>query len=96
MDLFGHDPTVLVVLNDFERKCLSSHPSNPPQIGGFQSLMIRFQNNIHEDGSLRLTPDDLRRINRYANNYKGGGWQNDLRAIFQRHLGRNLDKVPAT
>lgn len=51
--------------------------------GGFQSLMILLQNRLNKStGHITLTRSELERIERYASNYKSGGWQARLCDIF--------------
>jgi len=57
--------------------------------GGFQGLIRRLQNQLK--GQLTLDDDDLEVISRYAFDYGNGGYEQRLRAIFERTLGPNLD-----
>lgn len=62
--------------------------------GGWQSLMVGLQKRTNKTtGHLTLTTTDLEQIQRYAFNYKNGGWQARLLKIFSRHLGPKLDKT---
>lgn len=62
--------------------------------GGFQSLMVRLQGSLDRtSGKLPLSAADLEQISRYAFNYKNGGWQTRLMAIFSRTLGPELDGI---
>ena len=61
--------------------------------GGFQSLMVSLQKRINRATSeLRLTADDLRRIQTYAFDYKNGGWEGRLIRAFSRTLGPKLGR----
>lgn len=61
--------------------------------GGFQSLMVRFQQRIDRStGRLHLTDDDLRRIPQYAYDYRNGGWEDRLKRAFSRTLGPRLGR----
>ena len=61
------------------------------QDGGFQSFLVQLHYRIDDDtGELELSDEDMERIQRYAFNYKNGGWQNRLKAIFARTLGNDL------
>lgn len=79
-------------LNTPEILKLFLQPADTAGKGGFQSLLIRLQNQTDaETGVIRLTDDDLHQIRTYAFEYRTGGWENRLRAIFERHLGPRLD-----
>ncbi len=68
---------------------------HPPTAGdgGFQSLMVSLQKRIDRTtGKLKLTPDDLERIPRYAFDYNNGGWENRLKSAFGRMLGARLGR----
>ncbi len=94
-DLFGEPDRWTITLSEFERRTLLSHIDRPcKQPGGFQGLMRKLADRVVASTDLLLERDDLRRIKHYAEYRSGGGWENDLRAIFQRHMGRQLDKDP--
>lgn len=59
--------------------------------GGFQSFLRALRRRSAAGGMLRLSPTDLERVKRYAFDYGNGGWEGRLRAMFERHLGPNLD-----
>lgn len=61
--------------------------------GGFQSFMVRLQGNVNPaTHDIRLDDDDLDDIPRYAFDYKHGGWETRLLAIFSRTLGPKLGR----
>jgi hypothetical protein len=62
--------------------------------GGFQSLMRRLQKQFRTGTSeLRIELGDIEQIQHYAFDYEQGGWEDDLLAIFERHLGPNLGRA---
>lgn len=62
--------------------------------GGFQNLIIKFQNSADRStGRLTLTSQDIERIQMYAFNYGRGSWEKWLLAAFERTLGPRLDGV---
>jgi hypothetical protein len=77
--------------------------------GGFQNLLRKLRSQVthhHYAGTsdtvkfpvgcrIVLKEEDLERIPRYAFDYKGGGWQGRLIAIFGRTLGPNLGRQNA-
>ena len=61
--------------------------------GGFQSFMRRLQKQYRRGTQeLPVTDDDIDQIQRYAFDYQQGGWEEDLKAIFARHLGPTLGR----
>jgi hypothetical protein len=61
--------------------------------GGFQSLMRRLQSQFRPGTSeLRIDATDIEQIQQYAFDYEQGGWEEDLLAIFSRHLGPTLGR----
>lgn len=59
--------------------------------GGFQSLLVGLQGKLNrQTGHISLTQSDIDRIRKCAFDYKNGGWQNRLVAIFGSCLGPNL------
>lgn len=80
-----------ITLNQQELNCLKLQAENTASDGGFQSLMVKLQNQLNGN-ELNLDEQDLKRIPRYAFQYKNGGWENRLKTIFQRHLGGKLIK----
>ena len=79
-----------VNLNPAEREVLFRQ--RPGRSGGFQCLMLKLQSNITANGDLHLDDDDLERIPRYAFDYGGGGWEDRMKAIFERHLSPDLGR----
>jgi hypothetical protein len=60
--------------------------------GGFQGLLVRFQQRLDRaTGRLLLTVKDARRIRSYAFKYGNGSWENRLRRAFGRVLGGDLN-----
>lgn len=47
--------------------------------GGFQSLMNMIKNKI---ATIEFSDDEMDRLNKYANNYGQGGWQDKLKSLF--------------
>lgn len=63
--------------------------------GGFQSFMRRKQSEYRRGSQeLPITDEDIDQIQRYAFDYEQGGWENDLKAVFSRHLGPTLGREP--
>lgn len=61
--------------------------------GGWQKLLVTLQKKTdRSSGVINLGPDDLEKIPRYAFDYKQGGWENTLIAIFSRTLGPKLGR----
>ena len=82
-----------IILNAQEIMVLFRQDPDRREDGGYQGLLVRLQNNTNPDtGALRLTPEDLERIRRYAFDYGNGGWEDRLTAIFARHLGPRLGR----
>jgi len=85
---------MIVTLSKYELEALFRHEYS--RSGGFQNFMKSLQDKVH----LYLDEQDLERIQRYAFDYGAGGWEDQLKAIFQRHLGPNLgrtnEKPPTT
>jgi len=80
-----------LVLNKQEEACLLKPQRGK---GGFQSLMRRLQDS-YRSGSQELpelSPEDLKQVQAYAFDYEQGGWEDDLKTIFARHLGPNLGR----
>jgi hypothetical protein len=62
--------------------------------GGFQHLMVSLAQRIDRSTKdLDLTPEDLKRIPQYAFDYRNGGWEDRLKAAFQRTLGPQLGRL---
>jgi hypothetical protein len=82
-----------VILNESEIASLFIQPAETKGDGGFQSLLVGFQERIARDtGKLTLSDRDLERISMYAFDYGNGGWENRLLAIFGRNLGDRLNR----
>jgi len=82
-----------VTLNTAEIEVLFRQDPATQRDGGYQSLLVRLQNNTDRaTGALTLTDSDLERIQRYAFDYGNGGWEDRLTGIFQRHLGAQLGR----
>ena len=82
-----------LVLNEAERLALFKQDPTRKSKGGFQGFMVRLQTQYRQGTKeLRLTDKDLEDIPRYAFDYEGGGWEDDLRDIFERHLGPQLGR----
>ena len=61
--------------------------------GGWQRLLVELQEKADPStGVIDLDGDDLEKIPRYAFDYKNGGWEDTLIAIFSRTLGTNLGR----
>ena len=73
-----------IVLSASEMQCLQE-PVNGE--GGFQMLLRGFQEKLQDNGTLDLSADELEKIRRYAHDYKSGGYENKLKAIFEKHYG---------
>lgn len=82
-----------VYLNAQEIAALDvQNPANRSD-GGFQSLLVKMQLRVDRaTGRLDLDAAELERIPRYAFDYKRGGWQTRLQAIFGRSLGSSLGR----
>ena len=62
-------------------------------VGGFQSLIKRLQSQVnHAVGTIRLSEGDIEEIQHYAFDFKQGGFQDRLVAIFGRVLGPRLGR----
>lgn len=83
--------SITVTLNPAELGVLDrQHPSTKNN-GGWQSLMVGLQQKVNRSNNrLNLSRTDIERLSRYAFDYGNGGWENRLRAIFERTLGPNL------
>lgn len=66
---------------------------SPKGVGGFQSFIKRLQSQVnHATATIRLTDEDIAEIQHYAFDYKQGGFQDRLLAIFGRALGATLGR----
>jgi len=89
-------PNVYVLdLNPSEYATVQIQDPSSRGDGGFQSLMVTLQD-ITDASSQKmyLPPHLIERIRRYAFDYKNGGWEERIKAIFSRHLGSDLDQIP--
>ncbi|HSC18554.1 MAG TPA: hypothetical protein VLC74_06540 [Rhizomicrobium sp.] len=85
--------SVTVVLNAAEMAELERQDPATEGNGGWQSLLIELQGKLdRHSGALPLSESDLERIPRYAFDYRNGGWENRLKKIFARTLGRTLGR----
>ncbi|MES2002125.1 MAG: aspartyl-tRNA synthetase [Pseudomonadota bacterium] len=62
--------------------------------GGFQDLMRSLRQKAAISRKMKLSDDDLEKIQRYAFDYGDGGFEGRLRGIFERHLGPRLNGYP--
>ena len=82
-----------IALNSAELAELDKQNPATEGDGGYQGLMVGLQRKVNRiTGELELDADDLERVPRYAFDYRRGGWQTRLRAIFGRHLGPMLGR----
>jgi hypothetical protein len=82
-----------LVLNGPEMAALFASDPATKRDGGWQGLIVGLQEKCDlSTGGIELTAHDRERINRYAFNYGNGGWENQLVAIFGRHLGPKLNR----
>ena len=82
-----------LTLNNIEVTELLRQDPNAVNDGGFQRLFVKLQGQLNlETKELQLDDNDLRRIPRYAYEYKQGGWQTRLELIFCRTLGPRLER----
>lgn len=82
-----------VTLNQAEIAILDQQDQGTSDKGGYQQLMVRLQNKLNRTtGVLDLDDADLEKIPRYALDYRDGGWEDRLKAVFGRTLGSNLGR----
>ncbi len=82
---------ITMILNATEIAILNRQPRQTKANGGWQSLIVGLAEKVNPvNGAITLTVTDLERIHRYAFEYRRGGWQSRLRAIFGRNLGPTL------
>ena len=82
-----------VFLNPKEIMILGRQDPSSKAGGGWQSLLVRLQEKLDSNsGQLDLDERDLDQIQRFALDYKRGGWESRLRGVFQRSLGENLGR----
>jgi len=83
---------ITVTLNQSERDVLYRQEQASKDDGGWQRLLVTLQELTDEsNGELTILPIVLERIQRYAFSYGKGGWEDRLKAIFERTLGPGLD-----
>lgn len=83
--------SVDITLSDTEADELLKQDPSKAKDGGYQAFLVKLQNKLNKTTRrLHLDKDDLEKIPRYAFEYGNGGWENSLKAIFQRHLGPKL------
>jgi len=81
------------VLNRGEMTILFRQNPNSENDGGWQRLLVTLQKRVkRESGAIKLTPNLLERIQRYAFDYGNGGWETRLTGIFARSLGPRLGR----
>jgi hypothetical protein len=79
-----------VMLNADELAELNQPPNGS---GGFQTFIKRLQSQVnHATSEVRLTDDDVSDLQHYAFDFKQGGFQDRLIAIFGRTLGPKLGR----
>jgi hypothetical protein len=61
--------------------------------GGFQGLARALQEQLETSAVLHLTPDEFRRIVRYATDYGDGGYQQKFRKIVCSWVAQHADKL---
>jgi hypothetical protein len=81
------------VLNEDECAELFQQDPATKGAGGFQSFLIDLQG-MYRSGTqeIRLTDDDIIRIQHFAFDFKQGGWQDRLVRMLGRHLGPDLGR----
>ncbi len=90
-ELFSGTRTIFLSAGEVD--ALFRQPTDSKRGGGFQSLLVKLQSQCDRaTGRTKLQPKDLERISRYAFEYRNGGWQNRLSAIFARTLGPRLGR----
>jgi hypothetical protein len=77
-----------VQLTPREIEILNRQDPNTKKDGGWQSLLVRLQSNVDDQGNITLSAQDLEQIPRYAFDYGNGGWESRLTGAFGRTLGR--------
>ena len=80
-------------LNQSEQDFLFRQNPNTASDGGWQSLLVKLQNQFDPQTMLiQLDAVDLERIPRYAFDYGNGGWEGRLVGVFGNHLGPRLGR----
>ena len=81
-----------LVLNSAEMAELFIQAPSTKDDGGFQRLLVKLQEQCdHASGAISITMTQRQRIRMYAFKYDKGGWEDRLKATFERHLGPKLD-----
>ncbi len=84
---------MLITLNAAEIDRLFKQDPATKTDGGWQKLLVSLQEKVDTTtGEIDLDADDLEKIPRYAFDYKQGGWEDTLIAIFSRTLGHKLGR----
>ncbi|RNJ49886.1 aspartyl-tRNA synthetase [Methylocystis hirsuta] len=82
-----------VTLTSGEISVLMKQDPTRKNRGGWQLLIVTLQEKLDAaTGSIFLDRKDLERIPRYAFDYKNGGWESYLKAVFGRTLGPKLGR----
>jgi hypothetical protein len=82
-----------VTLNPSEIEILDRQDPLTETDGGFQKLLVDLQYSLNrQTGALSLSHEHEEKIPRYAFDYKNGGWEDRLKAVFSRTLGANLGR----
>lgn len=62
--------------------------------GGFQRLMREVADRITQaHGTVRFTPDEFKRVARYATSYGEGGFQQRLRLLVSQWVAQHADSI---
>ena len=82
-----------VTLNPGEIAELDRQDPDSASDGGFQALLVRLPGKVNRaTGGIDPDEKDLSDIPRLDFDYRNGGWQNRLIAIFGRTLGATLGR----
>jgi hypothetical protein len=81
-----------VILNHRELHALLRQDPDTRTDGGFQSFLVNLGERATNDREIELSEADIEKIQRYAFDYGQGGWEDRLKAIFERHLGPRLGR----
>jgi len=87
--------TLTIFLNEKESAALYQTKSEQRDGGGFQALLVRFQERLDDEtGQLELSREELAMIQRHFN-FARGGYQGRLKRIFGRHFPPSLpSRIP--